>query len=99
MARNVEIKARVSNVEAVHQKAAAVADKGPVEITQDDTFFRCESGRLKLRAIIADGSWLPSQVPPAAVRPDVARRPMLSGGLESGYGIGLTCARAPSAIA
>jgi len=50
MARNVEIKARVSNVEAMRQKAAAVADKGPIEITQDDTFFRCESGRLKLRA-------------------------------------------------
>jgi adenylate cyclase class IV len=47
MARNVEIKARVSNVEAMRQKAAAVADKGPIEITQDDTFFRCESGRLK----------------------------------------------------
>ncbi len=54
MARNVEIKARVSNMEAMRQKAAAVADKGPVEITQDDTFFRCESGRLKLRAFSSD---------------------------------------------
>src|SRR2546426_5997410 len=54
MARNVEIKARVSNVEAIRQKAAAVADKGPIEITQDDTFFRCESGRLKLRAFSSD---------------------------------------------
>ncbi|KAF0218955.1 MAG: adenylate [Geobacteraceae bacterium] len=31
-------------------KAAAIADKGPIKIIQDDTFFRCESGRLKLRA-------------------------------------------------
>jgi len=54
MARNVEIKARVSNVEAMRQKAAAVADKGPIEITQDDTFSRCESGRLKLRAFSSD---------------------------------------------
>ena len=54
MARNVEIKARVSNVEAIRRKAAAVADKGPVEITQDDTFFRCESGRLKLRVFSSD---------------------------------------------
>jgi predicted adenylyl cyclase CyaB len=54
MPRNVEIKARVSSVEAVRQKAAAVADKGPFEITQDDTFFRCESGRLKLRAFSSD---------------------------------------------
>src|SRR5258705_13646789 len=54
MARNVEIKARVPNVEAMRQKAAAVADKGPIEMTQDDTFFRCESGRLKLRAFSSD---------------------------------------------
>lgn len=50
MARNVEIKARIASVEALVPKAAAIADKGPVEIIQDDTFFRCESGRLKLRA-------------------------------------------------
>lgn len=50
MARNVEIKAHVPSMEAIRQKAAAVADAGPFEITQDDTFFRCETGRLKLRA-------------------------------------------------
>ncbi|MBI1919587.1 MAG: class IV adenylate cyclase [Geobacter sp.] len=50
MARNIEIKARIPSVEALAPKAAAVADKGPFEIIQDDTFFRCESGRLKLRA-------------------------------------------------
>lgn len=50
MARNIEIKARIESVEALTPKVAAIADKGPIEITQDDTFFRCETGRLKLRA-------------------------------------------------
>jgi predicted adenylyl cyclase CyaB len=50
MARNIEIKARIESVEALALKAAAFANEGPIEIVQDDTFFRCESGRLKLRA-------------------------------------------------
>jgi adenylate cyclase class IV len=50
MSRNIEIKAHVENVEALTAKAAAIADEGPIEIAQDDTFFRCDSGRLKLRA-------------------------------------------------
>jgi predicted adenylyl cyclase CyaB len=49
MARNIEIKARIDSVEAMSQEVAAVATEGPIEIAQDDTFFRCESGRLKLR--------------------------------------------------
>ena len=50
MPRNVEIKARIDSVEAWLAKAAAVADSGPSEILQDDTFFSCPKGRLKLRA-------------------------------------------------
>lgn len=50
MARNIEIKARIESVEAIIPKAAALADKGPIEILQDDTFFTCPNGRLKLRA-------------------------------------------------
>ena len=50
MARNVEIKARVEDFEALTQKAASLADQGPIEIHQDDTFFNCPNGRLKLRA-------------------------------------------------
>jgi predicted adenylyl cyclase CyaB len=50
MARNVEIKARIENAAALAAKAAAMADQGPTEIDQDDTFFRCRSGKLKLRA-------------------------------------------------
>jgi predicted adenylyl cyclase CyaB len=56
MARNVEIKARIGDIESVTRKAAALADKGPIEILQDDTFFACPNGRLKLRAFSpADG--------------------------------------------
>ena len=50
MPRNIEIKAHIESVQALTPKAAALADKGPIEITQDDTFFQCEAGRLKLRA-------------------------------------------------
>src|SRR5260370_14622205 len=50
MARNIEIKAHVESIEALAAEAAASADEGPIEIIQDDTFFRCDSGRLKLRA-------------------------------------------------
>jgi predicted adenylyl cyclase CyaB len=50
MPRNIEIKARIASVEALTEKAAALADQGPVEIIQDDTFFACSTGRLKLRA-------------------------------------------------
>ena len=51
--RNVEIKARIASVEAMAPRVAALADRGPVEIEQDDTFFVCERGRLKLRALSA----------------------------------------------
>lgn len=50
MARNIEIKARIESIEALVSKAAAIATHGPIEIMQDDTFFRCDSGRLKLRS-------------------------------------------------
>lgn len=58
MARNVEIKARVSSIESLAAKVAAIADSGPVEIAQDDTFFQCEAGRLKLRMFSDDGGEL-----------------------------------------
>jgi predicted adenylyl cyclase CyaB len=49
MSRNIEIKARIKSVGFLADKVAALADEGPIELTQDDTFFRCEAGRLKLR--------------------------------------------------
>jgi len=55
MARNIEIKAQIDSIETLAAKVATFADDGPIEIAQDDTFFRCDSGRLKLRAF-ADGT-------------------------------------------
>lgn len=54
MARNVEVKARVESIESISRKAAALADDGPIEIIQDDTFFACNNGRLKLRVFSPD---------------------------------------------
>jgi predicted adenylyl cyclase CyaB len=53
MARNVEIKARVRDKAALIERARALADGEPVEIDQDDTFFACPRGRLKLRQFSA----------------------------------------------
>jgi predicted adenylyl cyclase CyaB len=54
MARNIEIKVRVESIEALESVVATLATEGPTLIHQDDTFFRCETGRLKLRAFSAD---------------------------------------------
>lgn len=51
MPRNIEIKAKIEGVEALVPAAAALADQGPIEIDQDDTFFACPNGRLKLREL------------------------------------------------
>lgn len=58
MPRNVEIKARLDGPRALAELAArarALGVEGPREIVQDDTFFRCDNGRLKLR-VFADGA-------------------------------------------
>ena len=49
MARNIEIKARVPSLDALLPRVRELADRGPELIAQDDTFFACASGRLKLR--------------------------------------------------
>ncbi len=54
MGRNVEIKARVDDPTSVRARAAALADRPPAVIDQEDTFFCCPDGRLKLRRF-ADG--------------------------------------------
>ncbi|ATA51835.1 adenylate cyclase [Variovorax boronicumulans] len=56
MARNIEIKARIDSVDRIAAIAATLADQGPLEIAQDDTFFRCEKSadRLKLRTFAPD---------------------------------------------
>jgi adenylate cyclase class IV len=55
MPRNIEIKARIETVEALLQRARALADSEAEAIEQDDTFFAVTMGRLKLREF-ADGS-------------------------------------------
>ncbi len=49
MKRNVEIKARVAGLGAVREVVERLADSGPMELEQEDTFFVCPRGRLKLR--------------------------------------------------
>ena len=49
MPRNVEVKARIDSIEALLPRARALADGPETRIAQDDTFFACAHGRLKLR--------------------------------------------------
>ena len=49
MPRNIEIKARIESIPLTLSRTAAIATEGPIEIFQDDTFFTCVDGRLKLR--------------------------------------------------
>ena len=53
MARNIETKAKIKNIAGLTAKVVELADKGPLEIYQDDTFFACPNGRLKLRTFSA----------------------------------------------
>lgn len=54
MPRNVEIKARVTDLTEMERRARTLAAQGPFELAQDDTFFPCPNGRLKLREIAPD---------------------------------------------
>jgi hypothetical protein len=54
MARNIEIKASIESVATLISRVAALATNGPTDLDQDDTFFRCENGRLKLRTFSAE---------------------------------------------
>ena len=61
MPRNVEIKARLDGERALAEvaaRAASLGADGPQLIEQDDTFFACPNGRLKLRAFAAGGGEL-----------------------------------------
>ena len=49
--RHIEIKAYVDDYQALCTKVAQLASAGgPVDRVQNDTFFHCRSGRLKLRS-------------------------------------------------
>jgi predicted adenylyl cyclase CyaB len=55
MPRNIEIKARIDNIHHLKELAESISDGEAIEILQDDTFFTCANGRLKLR-VFADGT-------------------------------------------
>ncbi len=58
MPRNIEIKARLSpgsdGLDVLLARARVLADGDPEPLAQDDTFFACAAGRLKLR-VFEDG--------------------------------------------
>ncbi|MDF1839124.1 MAG: class IV adenylate cyclase [Planctomycetota bacterium] len=55
MASNIEMKARVEDPVALRQRALALNPNDVYVLEQVDTFFHCQTGRLKLRQF-ADGS-------------------------------------------
>lgn len=55
MPANVEIKARLHDRGSILEKIATLTTAPPVVLEQQDTFFRCSRGRLKLRSF-PDGS-------------------------------------------
>lgn len=55
MARSVEIKARIDDLELLRERLAKLATAGPALISQDDTYFQCDNGRLTLRQF-SDGN-------------------------------------------
>ena len=95
MARNIEIKARIASVDALAPTVAALADQGPVEIPQDDTFFRCAGGRLKLRTFSdTDGELIfyqrpdqPGPKPSFYVRSRTSEPAALRDALSHAYGL------------
>ena len=52
MNRNVEIKARVDSLTPIRDGVRALADEGSRILEQEDTFFACPRGRLKLRQLV-----------------------------------------------
>ena len=51
MPSNIEIKARLADLPRTSGLVAAISDTAPQTLRQRDTFFRCMTGRLKLREI------------------------------------------------
>jgi predicted adenylyl cyclase CyaB len=51
MPANIEIKARVHDFESLQQKAEQLSDTPCQVIRQEDTFFNCPQGRIKIREL------------------------------------------------
>lgn len=54
MAKNIEIKASLKNINYCINTAKSLSDSDPEVIKQEDYFFNCEHGRLKLRFLSSD---------------------------------------------
>ena len=54
MPANIEIKARVNDFEGLQRIAEKISDIPCQVIPQEDTFFNCPHGRLKLRILASD---------------------------------------------
>lgn len=66
MKRNVEIKAAATDLAAIEEKAAKLADQGPTILEQEDVFFHCPHGRLKLRRVGGRAELIAYERPDAA---------------------------------
>ena len=55
---NIEIKARVEDIDVLRARAEALSDTPVKAILQEDTFFNTERGRLKLRVQAPDEGYL-----------------------------------------
>lgn len=74
MPSNIEVKARDSDPATTRALAEQISDSPAVELKQEDTFFSCPNGRLKLRQISqADNELI------------FYRRPDLAGTKQSDY--------------
>ena len=55
---NIEIKARVRDFKALRDRAEALSDTSCEMVSQEDTFFNTQKGRLKLRVLSPEQAWL-----------------------------------------
>jgi predicted adenylyl cyclase CyaB len=74
MAKNVEIKARLADPAGTRRRVEAIADEGPWRLEQEDVYFHCRNGRLKIR-----------KAPPAGPELIQYQRAQESGPKESSY--------------
>jgi predicted adenylyl cyclase CyaB len=58
MARNIEIKARIPDMHVLQERASLLSGARPEIIHQEDIFFKCDEGRLKLRILSPDSGQL-----------------------------------------
>ena len=51
MPQNIEVKAKIDNPEQLHKIAGSITDIDVQIVQQEDIFFQCTTGRLKLRIL------------------------------------------------